>query len=101
MDDSFEAGFMFAIHVFQTFTGNVTDDDLAKRLAEIRDGERTLRPSPPDAIAGIEAQVGAPLPDKLRKSVDRLLGNRTAFREEERAKAARILAMMGYDGGMA
>ena len=101
MDDSFEAGFMFAVQVFQTFTGDVTEDGLAKRLAEIRDGERTLRPSPPDAIAGIEAQTGAPLPDKLRKGVDRLLGDRTSFRDEERAKAARILAMMGYDSEIA
>jgi hypothetical protein len=101
MDDSFEAGFMFAVQVFQTFTGDVTEDGLAKRLAEIRDGERTLRPSPPDAIAGIEVQIGAPLPGNLRNSVNRLLGDRTAFREEERAKAARILEMMGDDGGMA
>jgi len=101
MDESFEAGFMFAIQVLQTFTADVMEDDLVKRLAEIRDGERTLRPSPPDAIAGIEAQTGAPLPDKLRKGVDRLLGDRTSFREEERAKAARILAMMGYDSGIA
>jgi hypothetical protein len=40
-DDSFEAGFMFALHVFKTLPSPVTEDDLAKRLIEIRNGEST------------------------------------------------------------
>jgi hypothetical protein len=94
-DDSFEAGFMFALHVFKTLPSPVTEDDLAKRLIEIRNGESTLRPSPLDAIASIEEAAGRPLPTVLRESVHRLLGDRSASAAEEREKAARILNMMG------
>jgi len=95
MEDSFESGFMFAHYVFETFPTAFTHDDLVARLKEIRDGERTLRPSPLDAIAGIEAEVGRPMPEELRDDVHRWLADREATQKQERRMASRILAMMG------
>ena len=97
MDDSFEGGFMFAMFVLETLSGKVSHNDLATRLKEIRDGDRTLSPSPLDAITSIEADVGRPLPDSLRKSVHRLLGDCATTRTNEQLAASRILEMMGLD----
>jgi len=88
---------MFAMFVLETLSGKVSHDELVKRLKEIRDGDQTLSPSPLDAIAAIEADAGRPLPDDLRKSVQRLLSDRETTRANERLAASRILAMMGRD----
>jgi len=97
MNDSFESGFMFAMFVLETLSGKVSQDELAARLKEIRDGGRTLSPSPLDVIASIEAEAGRPLPEILRKSVHKQLADRAKTRENERLAASRILVMMGME----
>jgi hypothetical protein len=97
MNDSFESGFMFAMFVLETVSGKVSQDELATVLKEIRNGDRTLSPSPPDAITAIEEDYGRQLPENLRESVRKLLGDRAKTRENERIAASRILTMMGME----
>ncbi len=97
MDKSFEDGFIFAMLVLETLSGKVSPEALAARLKEIRDGDFTLSPSPPDVIAAIEAEFGRPLPESLRNSVPRLLGDRATTRANEQLAASRILKMMGME----
>lgn len=95
-EESFEEGFLFAWYVLNTMKPSVSLDAMAARLEEIADGHLTIRPSPPDAIAGIEAESGKPLPESLRASVHRMLANHAEDQRHDRQTAAMMLRRMGF-----
>ncbi len=96
---SFEDGFMFGLFIAQTLVDKIPIERIAERLLDIVNGKLTLSPSPADAIAAIEADNKKPLPEELRESVHRMLGDRAEADARNKVRAEIILKMMGYDVG--
>lgn len=88
---------MFALIVFNTMTDKISTDRLAQQLLDLVNRKLSLSPSPADAIAGMEAEVGRKMPENLRASVHRMLGDRADLDAANRSRAERILTMMGFD----
>ena len=94
-EEAFGDGFMFALFVTDAKSDGKSWDALANKLRDIVNGNLSLSPSPPDAIAAIEADAGKTLPDVLCASVHRMLGDRAELDAKNRERAQIILKMMG------
>lgn len=96
VDDQFMEGFQFALIVLGSMGHAPGYDAIAAQLMSVANGDLTLSPSPLEAIQGIEAKAGKPLPGKFQESIHRLLGDRKASDEDHKQTCLMVLKMMGY-----
>lgn len=96
VDDQFMEGFQFALIVLSSMGHNPGIDAIAAQLTCVVKGDLTFSPSPPEAIQSIEAEYGEHLPEHLKRSVHRLLGNRQEMDEARRRTCLAILEKMGF-----
>ena len=96
VDDQFIDGFQFALIVLSSMGHNPGIDAIAAQLTSVVNGDLTLSPSPPEAIRSIEAEYGVPLPEHLKNSVHRLLGNRREMDEARRQTCLAVLKQIGF-----
>ncbi len=96
-DDDFRDGFIFALHVQGSLGDKADFDAIVAQLVSVARGQLSLQPSPDEAIRGIEADAGKPLPDILKQSVHRMLNSRKQTDATNQKFAHRMLALMGVD----
>ncbi len=96
VDDQFMEGFQFALIVLGSMGHDPGIDAIAAQMTSVVKGDLTLSPSPPEAIQSIEVEYGVPLPEHLKQSVHRLLGDRREMDEDRRKTCLAVLAQMGF-----
>lgn len=96
VDDQFMEGFQFALFVLGSMVNIPNRETIAAQLKSVAQGELTLFPSPTEAIQSIESEAEITLPESLKQSVHRLLGNRRELDREHRRTCLAVLRWMGY-----
>lgn len=96
VDDQFMDGFQFALIVLRSMGHNPGLDAIAAQMTRVVNGDLTLSPSPPEAIQAIESQYGRPLPEELKQSVHRMLGNRRQADEDRKRICSAVLKYFGF-----
>jgi len=100
VDDQFMEGFQFALIVLSSMGHSPDIDAIAAQLMGVVNGDLTLSPSPPEAIQAVESQTGKPLPESLKQSVHRMLGNRREMDEDRKQTCSAVLKFMGFGEGV-
>jgi hypothetical protein len=96
-DEDFTEGFMFALRVVDSLGDRHDFDSIVAQLLAVAKGELSLQPSPEEAIRNIEADVGRPMPDVLKRSVHRMQASRHEADATNRGFALRMLSQMDID----
>ena len=96
VDDQFMEGYQFALIVLGSMGHNPGLDAIASQLMSVVKGDLTLSPSPPEAIQSIEADYRVPLPEHLKQSVHRILGNRREIDEDRKQTCLAVRNRMGF-----